>query len=50
MTEASNAIAMDEKAWVTRYNKEKNRKESIQVWLGHALINLIYGLLDQATA
>ena len=50
MTEASNAISMEEKTWITRYNKEKNRKESIQVSLGHALINLINGLLDQATA
>ena len=50
MVEGGNSTQMDRKAIVSRYNKEKRKKEDIEVWVGHSLINLIYGMLDQATA
>ena len=47
MLEAENSIPMHEKTEFWRYNKKVGKKESICVWIGHALINLIYGHLDQ---
>ena len=48
--EGGNSIPMNETTEVWRYNKKVRKKESICVWIGHALINLIYGNLDQGTS
>ena len=50
MSEAGNCISMDSTTFTKRWNKKKHEKESISVWSGHAIINKVYGMLDQATA
>ena len=50
MIEGGNSISMTKTAMVQRYNEEKRERESISVWLGHALYNIIYGQVDQATS
>ena len=50
MVEGGNSTQIDRKVEISRQNKEERKKETIEVWVGHALYNLIYGNLDQATA
>jgi len=47
--EVGNFIPLNETIEVWRYNKKVRKKESICVWIGHALINLINGNPDQGT-
>ena len=50
MIEGGNSISMTKTAMIQRYDVIKRERESISVWLGHALYNLIYGQVDQATS
>ena len=50
MTEAANCIPMSATVEISRYDRETRKSEPLRAWMGHALINLVYGMLDQATA
>ena len=50
MTEALNCIPMVATVEISRYDRETKKSEPLRAWMGHALINLVYGMLDQATA
>ena len=50
VSEAGNSTPMEKMVEVMRYDRKERKKVPISVWSGHAQINLIYGMLDQATS